>query len=201
MTSKVRLIFWVCVALIFSSCATTRKSTIHTTRIDSDSAVVDHRDSSVFVIANIDSIDHVVNIEEKKENSIYENTECFEIVTEQIIDHQDSVGNKITVTNRTTKRKNKNSTQSNLFDYQRYANHEINTMFSFMDSTVVSQDSNLDYHIQSVDSLNKQTHSSVDSEKTSIWSIIKAFVVLALIVVLEYVVFSLYHVWREKKSN
>lgn len=200
MASKVRFILFVCIALVFISCATTRKSTIYTTHISGDSTSVVLKDSVSLIVINKDSVEQSISVEQKNEETLIEDSDELEIISEQIVDHYDSVGNRTTITNRMTKRRSTISKQANLFDYQRYANHEINTMFSFIDSAVVSQNSLSIYHSQLTDSLNQQSAPS-PSEKTSIWSIVKAFIVLALVVVFEYAIFSLYHFLRDKKSN
>lgn len=200
MASKVRFILLVCIVLVFMSCAATRKSTIHATHISGDSISVVQKDSVYLIVLNKDSAEQFISVEQKKEETFAEDSDGLEVISEQIVDHYDSAGNRTTITNRVTKRRNTFSKQATLFDYQRYANHEINTMFSFMDSAIVSQNSLLTYHSQLTDSLNQQSVPS-SSEKTSIWSIVKAFIVLTMVVVFEYAIFSLYHFLRSKKDD
>lgn len=161
---------------------------IKTTIIDSLQNTLVYSDQSV--TTTLDSVHHN-NVSEGESSST-------EMITENITETVDSIGNRVINTYRVIQRNNNYSYQYSTDFWSKSQNEQYNNELSLMDSIVVHKNDLDEIHYSYGDSTNidRQT---ISSSPLSFWQRIKAWLTRALVILT--LLTSLYVIFKHKKSQ
>lgn len=148
-----------------------------------------HRVAKDYHLEEVDSVAHVATDSVRKtvsvqdsvvkssgvsysvKSDVQEREDSEETITEHITEQTDAQGNKITTTDRTTKRKGSSSKQANYDEQLRYQQHEIEQMKQSIDSLSTSNKSDVGTHWAKNDSSYQEKDKDADavSKAASSW--------------------------------
>lgn len=161
---------WLLAAIMFASCASSRKVEQRSSEQRRDSVVAIVKNSVVKSETSTDSTISAANAEQLSTGSMTDKGSNEETITERVTESMDAQGNKTTTTDRTIHRKG---------DYERNATYEarlkhqeetISRMQRTIDSLMLSNKMNVGTHWAKNDSnyLDKEKNTAMDST-TSWW--------------------------------
>lgn len=158
--------------LMLAACATTHKTTTSATKAEYDSASVVHHDSANVVKVTKDSTVLLTTQEHNIVTVVNDSTDEYETITEHIVECVDSVGNKLTTTDRTTTRNKKGWSYMSAEEYKRQQEEELKVMLSVFDSIAESRGLATGAHWQQTDSI-YQSKDVEQKSTTTLWDKMK----------------------------
>lgn len=153
--------------MMFAACASSRRVANESHQIEQDSIATISKDSVRKVVATSDSLVKVTTSEAHSSDTLSENGDFEETITEHITETVDSFGNKKTMTDRTIHRKGGYQKQSSHEGSQQNHQQEVRQSYQGVDSLAANTQSNVGTHWAARDSLSEKEEKNTDEVKKS----------------------------------